>query len=78
MATQIPAPKNHDERIADGGSRSCPPGTPDWITAELIDRTVRVWQPHYRELLTTDDAVERLWNVRRLADILVGVGPPRQ
>ena len=29
-----------------------PAGTPDWITAELIAQTIRVWQPYYAAVLT--------------------------
>lgn len=43
-----------------------PAGTPDWITAELIKATIRVWQPHYDATLTVDDAVTMLLNVGRL------------
>ena len=43
-----------------------PAGTPDWITAELIEATIRVWQPHYDTTLTVDDAVTMLLNVGRL------------
>ena len=47
-----------------------PPGLPKWITAELIADTLLVWQPYYKEKLTTADAVEIMMNVSRLYDVL--------
>jgi hypothetical protein len=47
------------QRQPDGGTPiSVPPGTPDWLTAELIALTLHVWQPYYREPLTLEAAVE--------------------
>jgi hypothetical protein len=43
-----------------------PAGTPAWITAELIEQTVRVWQPYYKATLTTEDAVTMILSVGRL------------
>lgn len=42
-----------------------------WITDELVDQTRRVWSPHYGRLLTEDEAVEILTNVKRFADVLL-------
>lgn len=45
-----------------------PPGTPSWITTELVTKTLQVWQPHYDYPLTIQEAVDmvnavgRLWN----------------
>ena len=47
-----------------------PPGAPKWITQEEIEDTLRVWQPRYKQLLTADDALEILINVRNLLDVL--------
>lgn len=49
---------------------SPPPGSPKWITPEEIEDTLRVWQPRYKQLLTADDALEILINVRNLLDVL--------
>jgi len=43
---------------------------PAWVTGELIDQTIRVWQPYYAIRLTRDDAVEIILNVGRLYDSL--------
>lgn len=50
------------------GVRPCvvPAGTPDWITAELIEQTIRVWQPYYPDILTPEEAVTMIRNVGRL------------
>lgn len=39
-----------------------PAGTPVWITPELVEATIRTWQPYYKTLLTIDDAIEIIRN----------------
>jgi hypothetical protein len=51
-----------------------PPGAPAWITGDEIAETIRVWQPNHKELLTPDDALEILVNVRNLLDVLYPLG----
>lgn len=46
------------------------PVTPSWVTPELIDSTIKVWQPHYAEPLTKDDALEMILNVSELFAVL--------
>jgi hypothetical protein len=43
----------------------------EWISDELIVDTRRVWSAAYGRVISTDEAVEILNNVRRLADVLV-------
>lgn len=47
-----------------------PAGSPDWITPELVEATIRVWQPYYEEVLTPEEAVTMILNVGRLFDAL--------
>ena len=35
-----------------------PAGAPTWITKELVEQTLRVWQPYYAHPLTVEDAVD--------------------
>ena len=49
---------------------------PDWITPELIEETLRVWQPYYAEPLTVEDAAGMLTGAGRLLSVLTGVLPP--
>lgn len=49
---------------------SVPAGAPSWVTSELIDHTIRVWQPYYSESLTADDALAMILNVAGLRDVL--------
>lgn len=53
--------------------RRLPAGTPPWITPELVDRTLAVWQLRSREKLTEDDAIQILATVGRLANVLKSV-----
>jgi hypothetical protein len=46
--------------------------TPRWITAELIDATLRTWQPYYPQTLTREEAIGMLKHVGRLAELLRG------
>lgn len=47
-----------------------PPGTPRWVTLELVARTLTVWQPFYAEPLTVEDALEILLVSDRLLETL--------
>ena len=63
--------RQHDyAKPESGGSITVPAGTPGWITSELIEATVRTWQPHYPTPLTTDDAIEIIRNAGLLCDAL--------
>lgn len=50
--------------------RIVPPGAPAWITDELIELTLRTFQPRYETTLTPEDAMEMLVTVSRVADVL--------
>ena len=47
-----------------------PPGSPAWVTEEMIADTIRVWQPYRKEKITEVEALEMLMNVSRLFDAL--------
>lgn len=47
-----------------------PPGTPAWITADLIRLTLKVWQRHYKEPLSIQDAVTIVLNAGQLFGVL--------
>lgn len=47
-----------------------PPGTPAWITRDLIDKTISVWQRFYSARLSAADAVEMLISVGNLFGVL--------
>ena len=46
---------------------------PAWITLELLEDTLWVWQDYSYDLLTPDDSVEILINVGNLYDALESV-----
>jgi hypothetical protein len=50
---------------------SVPSGAPSWVTLELIEDTIRVWQPRYGQPLTAEDALSILMNFAALADVLL-------
>lgn len=47
-----------------------PPGTPAWITVELLRLTLKVWQRHYKEPLSLQDAVTILLSAEQLFGVL--------
>lgn len=47
-----------------------PPGTPRWISPELIAETLQTWQPYYQKALTPEEAVAIIKSVGRLVDVL--------
>ncbi len=49
-----------------------PAGAPAWVTAELISKTILVWQPFYENPLTSDDALAMIMNVAVLWDTFAG------
>lgn len=52
---------------------SLPSGTPEWITPELVEATIRVWQPFYgKAQLSPADAVQILVGTGRLLAVLDG------
>ena len=62
--------RKRDCRIREDAKCIVPAGTPDWITAELIERTIRVWQPYYEAVLTPEDAVTMILSASRLYQAL--------
>lgn len=60
--------KTDCDGAADALSGTIPAGAPDWITAELIQRTIEVWQPYYSEVISAEEAVEMIRSVGRLID----------
>lgn len=47
-----------------------PPGTPDWITVDLVRLTLKVWQKHYAQPLSIQDAVTIVLNAGQLFGVL--------
>ena len=69
---------NHkrDCEVQEGARCIVPAGAPDWITPELIEATIRVWQPYYQAIVTPEEAVTMILNVGRLFDALSSRSPP--
>ena len=47
-----------------------PAGAPSWVTSELIEKTIHVWQPYYADRLTAEDALAMILNVAGLCEVL--------
>ena len=71
--TRDAKPVSHSDCVDEGNQVKTGPlaGLPSWITLDLIRHTIRVWQPYYKAVLTTQDAVMMLLNVGRLSRVLI-------
>ena len=47
-----------------------PDGAPKWVTPDLIERTINVFQPKYNKPLTAEDSLEIILNTVHLFDLL--------
>jgi hypothetical protein len=55
-----------------GWKGGVPDGAPSWITEELIEETIRVWQRFYDEPLSEENALVCLLDVSELLEIVEG------
>ena len=53
-----------------------PAGIPDWITVELIEQTIRVWQPYYEAVISSEEALTMIQSVGRLYQALSSGSSP--
>ena len=68
--------RQRDCQTRDDAKSIVPAGAPDWITAELIAETIRVWQPYYEAVLTPEEAVTMIQSVGRLYKALSSGSSP--
>ncbi len=47
-----------------------PAGAPQWITVELLEHTIRIWQPFYPDQLISEDALEIIMGADRMFELL--------
>jgi hypothetical protein len=47
-----------------------PAGAPSWVTPELLELTIKTWQPYYAETLTAQDALAMVMGVSCLFELL--------
>jgi hypothetical protein len=57
--------------ISEDGLASARPLSLGWITDELVEDTRRVWSPVYGRVLSDEEAVEILTNVKRFAEVIL-------
>lgn len=64
--------RKHDGQKPKGEASSLrlPAGTPAWITPELVELTLKTWQPYYKEPLTIDEAISMIRSAGLLFDAL--------
>lgn len=64
------APRERRFQTAEPAAVRVPTGAPTWITAELIEHTIRIWQPFYEHRLISEQAVEIIMSAGRMVDLL--------
>ena len=47
-----------------------PPGAPPWVSRELIEHTLRIWQPFYIAPLMPEDALEIIMSADRMFELV--------
>lgn len=65
--------KLHESSPDFGDNCIVPVGAPDWVTVELLKKTLSVWQRYYPEQLTAEDALGMILGVSHLFDALARV-----
>ena len=70
----FPRENEHHDEVPEAPRR---PLSAAWITDELIDETKRVWSPEYGRVLSADEAIEILMNVKRFAEVLMKINRER-
>ncbi len=53
-----------------GSTARVPIGAPSWVTVELIEQTLKVWQPFYADQLIPEDALEMIMSVDQLFSVV--------
>lgn len=61
---------NSTTPATDVSMSAVPSGAPIWVTRELIEDTIRVWQPYYEPPLTADDALAIIQSASQLFQVL--------
>ena len=69
-------PNKVREVESDAPSGIVPAGTPHWITAELIEKTICVWQPYYETVISPEEAITMIQSVGRLYQALSSGSSP--
>lgn len=47
-----------------------PSDAPAWVTPEMIEKTLKVWQPYYEQELIPEDALAIIMGVGRIFEFL--------
>ena len=64
-------PTSGGHTVPDAGPEPARPMSMQWLTDERIAEARRVWSKAYGRVLSDEEAIEILTNVRRLAEVLV-------
>jgi hypothetical protein len=65
--------RDHDRnksKVVPTDGMTLDPALPAWITPELIELTIRIWQPYYETPLTSEEAIAMLIAVGGLFNVI--------
>ena len=60
----------HSDRVGMPPSVDVPVGAPPWVTRELIEHTLHIWQSFYAAPLIPEDALEIIMSADRMMELL--------
>jgi hypothetical protein len=63
-------PRRDKPQTSEANEVRVPPGAPAWVTPELIQHTLRVWQQFYEHPLTAQDALTMILSTGRIVEAL--------
>jgi hypothetical protein len=63
------SPENDEVSIPD----NLRPLSAEWISEELLLETRKLWSKAYNRVISIDEAIEILMNVKRVAEVLVSI-----
>ena len=69
-STSPTKPLQHGKTDAASTRVVVPAGAPSWVTAELIELTLKTWQPFYSHQLIEADALEMILGVDQLFGVM--------
>jgi len=77
VAVRKPIVADHSRDNEESGEISIPdkamPLSAEWISEELLFETRNIWSQAYKRVISIDEAIEILMNVKRVAEVFIRI-----
>ena len=77
VAVRKPIVADHSRDHEESGEISIPdkamPLSAEWVSEELLLQTRNIWSQAYKRVISIDEAIEILMNVKRVAEVLIRI-----